>query len=189
MIPKTYIHSLLSLICDLNQLVLSTQRHSRRILLCTDSPSLTFILHERNTPSSRHKSDLPEALKAPEDRRQSIDIVLLWQILHEENLVRWQVLVGDNSCASGIRRLETSTTSGFDGTGSCGGGIGDDTRALEEFLRFGLFCGLFLVCDVVLAKARICTSPAAMNIGRETYPSPPTASSCDSQTHPHSPPS
>ena len=136
---------LLSLVCDLHNLRAIAQRHASRILLRADSTRLSFILNESNTSSSRHQTDFSKTLKSSKDRSQSINIIFLRQVLHEENLIRRKVLVRDDCSCSSTCRFETSTANGFDRSCRWVGRKTSGCGALEELLLFCCFGCLFLV--------------------------------------------
>jgi len=139
-------YHLLSLIRDLHDLRSITQRHTSGILLRADRTRLSLILNKRNSSSSGHQSYFPKALESTKDSSQSIDIVLLGQVLDEQDLVRRQILVWDDSSCTSVRGLETSATRGLDRTSI---GIWDACccRALESLLFLCLLSCLLLVCE------------------------------------------
>ena len=105
---------LLPLVDNLDRLPFRTQNHSSRALLRTDSPSLRLILHERYALPSRYQPHLLEAIEPLEKYRKTLNAVLVRQVLHKQNLVRRQVLLGYDSPSGGIRGLESSAAGRLD---------------------------------------------------------------------------
>lgn len=87
--------ALLALVRDLDGLF--SQAHARSVLLCSNGTLLCLILNESNTPAARYQSDLAEALEAPEDASQGLDVVVLGEVLDEQNLVGREELVQDTA--------------------------------------------------------------------------------------------
>lgn len=142
---------LLSLVCDLHDLRSITQSHSRSILLCTDSSRLGFIFNESNPSSTRHQTNFPKSLESTKYSRQSINIIFLWQVLYEENFIRWQVFIRDDSSTSRIGGFESSSASGFDGSNCLVGRQAYSSGSLEALLLFCSFGGPLLICPDALA--------------------------------------
>lgn len=83
---------LLSLVRDLDKLI--TQRHARRVLLCGDSAGLGLVFNKGDALSAGNQPDFPKALKPTEDTSKRLDVVIIIRhVLHEQDLVRRQVLV------------------------------------------------------------------------------------------------
>src|SRR5690606_37926361 len=66
---------------------------------------------ERYALAAGDGSRLPESLEAAKDRGQALYVVSVGQVLDEENLIRRQVFVRDDSGSRGVARLELDTTS------------------------------------------------------------------------------
>lgn len=79
----------LPLINNLNNLALITQRHISRVLLRTNRPRLSLILHERNPSPPRHQSHFLKTFEPAKYGRKTLHTVVFWKILNEEDLVRW----------------------------------------------------------------------------------------------------
>jgi hypothetical protein len=133
----------LSLIRDLHEFSTIRQRHARCVLFGRDGSRLSLVLDKGDTAAARNHSDFAEAFESTKYGRQSFDIVVIGQVLHEQDLVWWEILVGHNGSSGRSGGLEARTTSCLRrsvrvGWLSC-------TRSLEAFLFLGRFGGFFLV--------------------------------------------
>lgn len=135
----------LALISDLNSLPGLPQHHPRRVLLGGDRPLLRLVLDERYPLAPRDRPRLPEPLEAPEDGDQRVHVVALGQVLHEENLVRREVLVGDHGGGGGVRGFEARAAGWLRGAG----GYILGRTGLEALLLLDRLGGSPLVCAKV----------------------------------------
>lgn len=85
--PKLHTRYLLPLVCDLDSMRVS-EDHARSVFLCRDGPLFALVLNESDTAAAWYQSDLAESLETTKYACDGVDIVILRQILHEENLVR-----------------------------------------------------------------------------------------------------
>lgn len=142
--PMTPSHSqtghLLPLIRDLHCLLAALERHSCRVLLGRYGALLGFVLDEGDPLPAGHQTHLAETVEAAENLRKRIHGEVVGEVLNEENLVRRQVLVGNNRGGGRSGGLESSAARGLRGSGGevwgCSGSTGD--WPLETLL---LFCG------------------------------------------------
>ena len=134
---------LLPLVRDLD--VLSAKLSASQVLPGSNGPRFVLVLHERNSPTTRHHTDLAEALETTEEICESDSIAVVGKILDEENLVGGQVLVGDDSGGGGTGWFETSASCCLRWTA----GLLAAWRGALEALLLGLE-GLLLVCSVVV---------------------------------------
>ena len=73
--------ALLPLIRDLDRFV--TQLQSRSILLRSYGSLFRFVLYKCDATTTRNQSDLSETIETPEYAGQSLDVVLLGEVLNE----------------------------------------------------------------------------------------------------------
>lgn len=131
--------------------VVRSKRHARCVLLGRDGAMLGLVLDEGDAATPRNETHLAEALEAPKEGSERVHIVVVGQVLHEQDLVRRQVLVGYDGCRGG-RRLEAPWSAAARcslprrgarrqvSAGPCLAG------ALEPLLFLGCFERLLLVC-------------------------------------------
>lgn len=149
-----YYNHLLPLVRNLHELRPIGKRHAGGVLLGGDGTGLGLVLDESDALAAGDEADLAEPLEAPEDARERLDVVVVGQVLHEQDLVRRQVLVGHDGgvAGRGARRLEPrrQTTAPRCLRRPVGVCPGCDARAgplepLLLFLRFGCFLPLCVV--------------------------------------------
>ena len=134
---------LLALVGNLHSLLTVLQSHAGGVLLRSDGASLCLVLDESNTAAARDHTNLAEALEAAKDARERLLVVIVRQVLHEQNPVGRQVLVGYDGGGAGSRGLETGTTSVLCWPSVCGSTW---QRTLEALCLFGCLEGPLLVC-------------------------------------------
>lgn len=99
---------LLPLVRDLD--VLSPKLSASQVLPGGNSTGFVLVLDECNSPTTRHHTDLAEALETAKEVCESDSIAVVGKVLYEENLVWGEVLVGDDSGRGGTSWLETCTS-------------------------------------------------------------------------------
>lgn len=153
--PALYHHiPSLPLVRDL-EILPAIQRDPSSILLGADSTRLAVVLHKRNAPPSRHQPDLAEALEPSEHAGKSLHVGVVGEVLHEENLVRGEVLVGHDGGGGRARGLETGASLGL-GRAS-GSLIG---RGPLETLLLGLL-SLLALCELLATVKSKAQCPSA----------------------------
>lgn len=98
-----------------------------------------LVLDEGDALPARDQTHLAEALEAAKDFGERLDVEVVGEVLHEENLVRGQVLVGDDGGGAGPGGLEPGAARRL---GRSAGEIGRGSRgagdwALETLLLLG----------------------------------------------------
>lgn len=127
-----------------NRLALVAHGHARRSLLGADCSSLGLVFDESNSLATGHQSDFLESFEPAKDSRQTFLCCVVRQFPQEQNLVGWEVLVGNDSGGSSSGGLETGT---FGGLGwACGFDSGSGT--LEFLLCLEGLVGLFALFEM-----------------------------------------
>lgn len=99
---------LLPLVRDLY--VLSAKLSASQVFPGGDSARFVLVLDERNSPTTRHHTDLAEALETTKEVGEGDSIAVVGKVLNEEDLIGWQVFVGNDRRGGGTSRLETSAS-------------------------------------------------------------------------------
>lgn len=136
--------TLLPLVCNFDNMSVS-QCHTRRVLLGRDGSLLGLVFDEGNATPSRYQPYLAEPLEARKDITNSVGIVVIGQVLHEERLVRRQVLVWHHRRRRCMRRPQARAAGGLGGSAGQIGRCAGDASSLEPLLFFGGLGGPLLV--------------------------------------------
>lgn len=86
---------LLTLVCDLDNFI--PQGHTGSILLSHDGALLGIVFHEGNALTAWDQPHLAEAIEAAIYRSKRLNIVFVWDVLQENDLVWREIFVRNNS--------------------------------------------------------------------------------------------
>lgn len=136
----------LTLVRDFDSLPGLSQNYPCYVFLCGYCSLFCLVLDERYALAAGDGSRLPESLEAAKDRGQGIYVVSVGQVLDEENLIRRQVFVRDDSGSGGVARLEPDTTSRLRRTGRH---VLRGADSLEPLLLFSLGSSSFVLVSNV----------------------------------------
>lgn len=114
----------MSLIGDLDGLTFLAQRDAGGVLLGADGAGLGLVFDEGDALAAGHQADFLEALEAAEEGGEAVDVVLVRQVAHEEDLVGRQILVRHDGGAGRVGGFEAGAARGFGGLPG-GAGIAD----------------------------------------------------------------
>lgn len=102
---------LLPLVRDLY--VLSAKLSASQVLPGGDGARFVLVLDERDSPTTRHHTDLAEALETTKEVGEGDSIAVVGKVLDKQDFIGWQVLVGNDRGGGGTGRLETSAPRGL----------------------------------------------------------------------------
>lgn len=143
---RTRRRDLLALVRDLDELGAVADGHAGRVLLGGDGAGLGLVLDEGDALAAGHEAHLAEALEAAEDGGERVDVVVVGQVLHEQDLVRRQVLVRhDGVGRRAARRLKPGAARRLRRAVRVRGGDGR-AGALEPLLLFGCLGRFSFIC-------------------------------------------
>lgn len=98
----------MALVSDTNGTV--SKRDTSSSFLSTDGAIFGLILDEGDTRATWHETDFSKAGEAAEDGCKLIDTVIVGELPNEQDLVRWEVFIRNDTGTGTTSTLEPGTT-------------------------------------------------------------------------------